>query len=52
MKNRRNLGLVLLPAVLSAGRIGGVFIGKEIFDGSRSPNQDKLIEVRSLIDQE
>lgn len=52
MKKRRNLGLVLLPAVLSAGLIGGVFIGKVIYDGRLSPYEAKLMEVLSLIEEE
>ncbi len=52
MNNKRNLGLVAIPLLLSCGIIGGVFIGSYITKRSLSPEQEKLRTVLRLVETE
>ncbi|MDE6236728.1 MAG: S41 family peptidase [Muribaculaceae bacterium] len=49
MKEKRNIAYVLLPVVLCAGLIGGIFIGKFVEKRTISPTQEKLQTILDLI---
>lgn len=49
MNNKRNIGYILLPIVLSIGVIGGIFIGKIVDRHQLSPGEEKLRTVLGLI---
>ncbi|MCM1377268.1 MAG: S41 family peptidase [Clostridium sp.] len=50
MSNKRNLGFVLIPAILALGVGAGIFIGKTIYAPSFSPSQQKLLDILDYID--
>jgi carboxyl-terminal processing protease len=52
MKRNRNIGLVALPLLLTAGVIGGIFIGRYITRRNLSPEEEKLRTILRLIDSE
>lgn len=52
MKNKRNLGYVLIPTVLSLGILGGIFIGRVMERSALTPGQEKLATILSLIQDE
>lgn len=52
MKNRKNLGLVLLPLTLTLGIVGGIFIGRVMNTRRLSPTQEKWAALLSLINEE
>ena len=39
----------LLPLVLAAGLIGGIFIGRSLFDRSTAPHEEKLDKLRMML---
>ncbi len=49
-ERKRNLGFILLPMVLCAGIIGGIFIGRFVEQRSVSPTQEKLQTILDLIE--
>ncbi|MDE5791117.1 MAG: S41 family peptidase [Muribaculaceae bacterium] len=49
-EKKRNLGFILLPMVLCAGIIGGIFIGRFVEQRSVSPTQEKLQTILDLIE--
>ncbi len=51
-ENKRNLGYILLPLVLCAGIIGGIFIGKFVEQRRVSPTQEKLQTILDLIESQ
>lgn len=52
MNNRRNIGLVALPLLLTVGLAGGVFIGQYITRRTLSQEEEKLRTVLRLIESE
>lgn len=52
MKANKNVGLILLPLVLAAGIIGGIFIGSRIGSDRLTPAEQKLRSVLALINGE
>lgn len=50
--DKRNIGMILLPTVLAAGLVGGIFIGRHFGDHRLSPAEEKLRQVLGLIDME
>lgn len=52
MKDNKNVGLILLPLVLAAGIIGGIFIGSRIGSDRLTPAEQKLRSVLALINGE
>lgn len=50
--NRNRLTMALIPAVLAAGLIGGIFIGRNFYDHSKSPNEEKLRMLLGMIESE
>lgn len=52
MRQKRNLGYVLLPIVLCVGIIGGIFIGRYIEHKNVSPAQEKLQTILDLIESQ
>lgn len=51
MNRNKNL-LVLVPLILAAGFIGGIFIGRSFFERTLNPAEQKLQMMMSLIDNE
>lgn len=49
MKNKRNIGYVLLPLFLCIGLVGGILIGSYVDKRNMSPSQEKLQTILSLI---
>ncbi len=49
MSNKRNFSSILLPLMLAAGIIGGIFIGKYESRRNSTPGQEKLRTVLGLI---
>ncbi|MDE6095368.1 MAG: S41 family peptidase [Muribaculaceae bacterium] len=52
MNNKKNIGLVALPLLVTLGVIGGVFIGKYITRRTLSQEEEKLRTVLRLIESE
>lgn len=52
MREKRNIGYVLLPVVLCAGLIGGVFIGRFVEQRRVSPSQEKVHRILDLIESQ
>lgn len=52
MREKRNIGYVLLPVVLCAGLIGGVFIGRFVEQRRVSPSQEKVQRILDLIESQ
>ena len=52
MSSKRNLGSVLVPLALSAGIIGGIFIGRHSAVRTSSPGEDKIRTILELIDRQ
>ncbi len=52
MKNKRNLGFVMIPLVLALGLIGGIFIGAGLNKSHLSDGEKKLRSVLGIIDNE
>lgn len=50
MTKKHNIGLSLLPLVLSAGMVAGIFIGKSLYAPNLSPSQLKLLEILGYIE--
>ena len=52
MREKRNFGYILLPIVLCAGIIGGIFIGRFVEKRRISPTQEKLQTILGLIESQ
>ncbi len=52
MKQKKNIALVSLPFVLTAGMVAGIFIGKVMNTQRLSPAQEKFMSLLGLIDEE
>lgn len=52
MNKRHGLSSLLIPVVLAAGIIAGIFIGRRMSSGSLSPEEEKIRMVMSLIEQQ
>ncbi len=52
MREKRNLGYILLPIVLCIGIIGGIFIGRFVEQRRVSPAQEKLQTILELIESQ
>lgn len=52
MTKKINIGTLLVPVVLVAGLIGGIFIGQRVGTGHLSPEEEKIRMVLNLIDQQ
>lgn len=52
MKNKPNIGLVLLPLCMAAAMIGGIFIGRYLSEPSLSPKEEKLRTILRLIESD
>ncbi len=52
MKHKKNIALVALPFVLTAGMVVGIFIGKVINTQRLTPAQAKFLSLMSLIEAE
>lgn len=50
--NRQKITVALLPLVLAAGLIGGIFIGRSFFERPLNPAEEKLKMMMALIDNE
>lgn len=49
MKNKKNIGLILLPLTLAIGIVGGIFIGKENLSDRKMSSTEKLQTILGLI---
>lgn len=49
MNKKVNISSFLIPLVLAAGIIGGIFIGRSLSDGRLSPEEEKIRMVMNLI---
>lgn len=49
MNKKINISSFLIPLVLAAGIIGGIFIGRSLSDGRLSPEEEKIRMVMNLI---
>ena len=52
MKQKKNIALLSLPFVLTAGMVAGIFIGKVMNTQRLSPAQEKFMSLLGLIDEE
>ena len=52
MKEKKNIGLILLPLVLTVGIVGGIFIGRVMNTRHLTPAQEKWAALLSLINDE
>lgn len=52
MKEKKNIGLILLPLVLAVGVVGGIIIGSRVCSDRLTPAEQKLRSVLALINGE
>ncbi|MDE6084391.1 MAG: S41 family peptidase [Muribaculaceae bacterium] len=52
MKEKKNIGLILLPLVLAVGVVGGIIIGSRVGSDRLTPAEQKLRSVLALINGE
>ncbi|MDE6273106.1 MAG: S41 family peptidase [Muribaculaceae bacterium] len=52
MIRQRKWSMVVMPILFAVGLAGGIFIGKYMFQSSRSVHEDKLRIIMEMIDQE
>ncbi len=52
MIKQRKWSMVVMPILFAVGLAGGIFIGKYMFQSSRSVHEDKLRIIMEMIDQE
>ncbi|MDE5808630.1 MAG: S41 family peptidase, partial [Muribaculaceae bacterium] len=52
MREKRNIGYILLPLMLCSGIIGGIFIGRFIEQRRVSPSQEKVQRILDLIESQ
>ena len=49
MNKKINISSFLIPLILAAGIIGGIFIGRNLSTGRLSPEEEKIRMVMNLI---